>query len=188
MKLKKYLFDYGLLILSAGMIVLLDQWSKGWVRANLAYGEIYQADSWITQYARILHWRNTGSAFGLFPSLGGVITALSFIVTAAILYYFPQMPRQDWLLRLAMTLQLGGATGNLVDRLIQGHVTDFISVGNFPVFNVADASISTGVAVLILGIFLKEREEKKKVAQENANLGNPPHQQDSISNPRNLGD
>jgi signal peptidase II len=56
-----------------------------------------------------------------------------------------------------MGLQLGGALGNLIDRLTQGYVTDFISVGTFPVFNVADASISIGVAILILGMWIKER-------------------------------
>ena len=60
-----------------------------------------------------------------------------------------------------MILQFSGATGNLIDRLFFAHVTDFLSVGRFAIFNVADASISTGVAVLILGVWLKERAEKK---------------------------
>jgi len=69
----------------------------------------------------------------------------------------------DWALRLAMGLQLGGAAGNLIDRLIAGKVTDFISIGNFAVFNVADSSISVGVAVLVLGVWIKERNDKKKI-------------------------
>ena len=60
-----------------------------------------------------------------------------------------------------MILYLGGGIGNLIDRLTQGYVTDFVSLGNFPVFNVADASISIGVVILALGVFLKEQEEKK---------------------------
>jgi signal peptidase II len=59
-------------------------------------------------------------------------------------------------------MQLGGAIGNLTDRLAIGHVTDFISIGTFPVFNVADASISVGAVVLLLGIWVMERNEKKK--------------------------
>ena len=68
-----------------------------------------------------------------------------------------------------MSMQLGGAIGNLTDRLTIGHVTDFISVGTFPVFNVADASISVGAAVLFLGIWMMEIAEKKnkKLAEEN---------------------
>ena len=65
------------------------------------------------------------------------------------------------MLRLALSMQLGGALGNLIDRLTIGHVTDFISVGNFPVFNVADASITIGAALLFLSVWIRERAEKQ---------------------------
>jgi signal peptidase II len=58
-------------------------------------------------------------------------------------------------------MQLGGAVGNLIDRVTQGYVTDFVSVGNFAVFNVADSCITVGVGVLILGVWLQERRKKK---------------------------
>jgi signal peptidase II len=155
--------DYAFLLVIAGGILLLDQWSKGWVRTNLALGELYNPWDWLAPYARLVHYQNTGAAFGLFKDFGLVFTILAVIVAGAILYYFPQVPRQDWPLRVAMGLQMGGALGNLADRLINGgQVTDFISVGSFPVFNVADASISTGVAVLILGMFIKERIEARE--------------------------
>ena len=93
-----------------------------------------------------------------------VFTVLAFIVSAAIIYYYPQVSSQDWPLRLAMSMQLGGAIGNLIDRLTLGRVTDFISIGSFPVFNVADASISVGAVVLLLGVWLMERSEKKEKA------------------------
>jgi signal peptidase II len=89
---------------------------------------------------------------------------LAFIVIAAIIYYYPHVENTDWSLRLAMSMQLGGAIGNLIDRLRLGHVTDFISIGSFPVFNVADASISVGAVVLLLGVWLMERSEKKEKA------------------------
>jgi signal peptidase II len=160
---KKILSDYAWLIGIALVIAILDQVTKEWVRNNLSYGEVYRPDLWITQYVRILHWQNTGAAFGIFQNGGIIFTILSFFVGAAILYYFPQVPHQEWTLRLAMALQLGGAAGNLIDRLTHNlMVTDFISVGNFPVFNIADACISIGVAVLILGIWLSERREKQQ--------------------------
>jgi signal peptidase II len=87
-------------------------------------------------------------------------------VILAIIYYYPQVEAEDWTLKLAMGLQLAGAGGNLVDRLLMGKVTDFISVGSFPVFNIADASISVGVVVLLLGVWFKEQQEKKKKAAE----------------------
>jgi signal peptidase II len=68
-------------------------------------------------------------------------------------------------------MQLGGAIGNLIDRLRIGHVTDFISVGTFPVFNVADASITVGCAVLLVGVWLNERAQKKKVADMEVTTG-----------------
>jgi len=168
LKFKQYLSDYFWLFSGAGLIVFLDQISKEWVRSNLSLGEVFHPELWITSFARILHWSNTGSAFGLFPNMGGVLTVLAVLVSAAIIYYYHQIPSHDRILRFAMILQLGGALGNLVDRLTQGHVTDFISVGNFPVFNLADASISTGVAILILGVYIKERQEKSTSSQEPA--------------------
>ncbi len=164
--MKKYFKDYAVLLILAGSIVLLDQWTKGLVRANLDYGEILAPDFWLSNYARIVHWRNTGAAFGIFPQLSLLFTILPVIVSFAILYYYPRIAHEDWLLRLALGLQLGGALGNLVDRIFYGHVTDFVSVGNFAVFNVADASISSGVAVLLLDIWIRERQEKKQAQQE----------------------
>lgn len=158
--MKKRLADYAFLFLVAGLIILLDQLTKSMIRNNLAMGEVFHPELWISEFARIVHWQNTGAAFGMFQSLGTVFMILSMVVSAAIIYYFPQVPRQDWLIRLAMAMLLGGAVGNLIDRLSQGYVTDFISVGEFPVFNVADASISLGVVVLFIGMWMQERQQK----------------------------
>jgi signal peptidase II len=174
--LKRILNDYLGLGLMAGIIIALDQWTKALVKANVAFGDFWSPWPWLTHYARIVHWKNTGAAFGILQNFGGVFTILAIIVSIAILYYYPQVPREDRILRLAMGLQLGGALGNLIDRLTQGYVTDFISVGNFAVFNIADASISSGVAVLIIGIWLKDRQSAKQgeaaapVSQEETRL------------------
>lgn len=156
------------------VIVALDQWAKGLVRANIPLGGTWMPESlgWLSPYARIVHWYNTGAAFGMFKDGSMVFTVLAFIVIGLILYYYPQVEKADWSLRVAMSMQLGGAAGNLIDRLTIGHVTDFISVGNFPVFNVADASITLGAAVLFLGILIMERAEKKK-KQETAEQDPP---------------
>jgi signal peptidase II len=158
--LKKYLPDYLYLLVIAGVIIASDQWTKSLVRTNLAFTSTWVPWDWLAPYARIVHWRNTGAAFGMFQNLSTLFTILPFIVVAMILYYFAQIPRQDWPLRLALSMQCGGAIGNLIDRLTIGHVTDFVSVGNFPVFNIADASISTGVAVLIIGMWIQEKRLK----------------------------
>ena len=124
---------------------------------------------WLSPYARIVHWYNTGAAFGLFKEGSMVFTVLAFIVIGLILYYYPQVEKVDWPLRIAMSMQLGGAIGNLADRLTIGHVTDFISVGKFAVFNVADASISVGAAILFIGIWVMERNEKKRKEEAEGN-------------------
>jgi signal peptidase II len=160
--LKKIIQNYWFLLLVAGFIIALDQWTKWLVRTGLPNpGDFWSPWQWLAPYARVIHWTNTGAAFGVFQGFGDVFAVLAFIVSIAIIYYFPQVPSSEWPLRLAMGMQLGGAVGNLIDRLIQGHVTDFISVGNFAVFNVADASISTGVAVLVVGVWIKEQMQKK---------------------------
>ncbi|HZM21212.1 MAG TPA: signal peptidase II [Anaerolineales bacterium] len=151
----------------AALIVALDQWTKWLVRVNIPDGGTWLPESlaWLSPYARIVHWHNTGAAFGMFQDASMVFTVLAFVVIAAIIYYYPHVENSDWSLRLAMSMQLGGAIGNLIDRLSMGRVTDFISIGTFPVFNIADASISVGAAVLLLGVWLMERSEKREKAK-----------------------
>lgn len=164
--MKNVFRKYGTIALIAIVIVLLDQWTKMLVRTNIPQGASWLPDSllWLSPYARIVHWYNTGAAFGMFKDASTILTVLAFIVIGAIIFYYPQVSRDDWSLRLALSMQLGGAIGNLTDRLTIGRVTDFISVGSFPVFNIADASISVGAAVLFLGVWLQERAEKKREA------------------------
>jgi signal peptidase II len=154
--------DYLILIGGASLIVALDQWTKYLVRSNLALSETWSPFEWLAPYARIVHWNNTGAAFGMFPSGSIIFTIIAIIVSLAILYYFPRVPAAQGALRLALVLQLGGALGNLISRLVQGSVTDFISIGSFAVFNVADSSISIGVAVLIAGMWLEERRASRE--------------------------
>ena len=165
--IKNNWLDYLALFLIAGIIVGLDQWTKALVRANIPLAGDWLPSwlGWLMPYARIRYWYNSGAAFGFFQNGNTIFSILAIIVDCFIIYYYPRTSRQDWWLRLAMAMQFAGATGNLIDRLIFRHVTDFISVGNFAVFNVADSSISVGVAILILGIWLKERADKKKAAQ-----------------------
>lgn len=161
---EKYVFLFSIAIL----IVVFDQWTKSLVRNNIVLGATWLPESlaWLSPYARIVNWYNTGAAFGIFQNGSMVFGVLAVIVICAIIYYFPQVDKSDWTLRLAMSMQLAGASGNLIDRLTHaGKVTDFISVGTFAVFNVADASISVGTAVLLLGVYLQERAAQKEKAK-----------------------
>ena len=162
--------DYLLLLGVAGVIVGLDQWTKWLVRETLPFRGTWLPEwlDWLSPYVRIVHWYNSGAAFGMFQQGNLIFTALAFLVIGAILYYYPRVEADDWTLRLAMGLQLGGASGNLVDRLLMGKVTDFISISVFPVFNIADASITVGVLVLLLGVWLKERGAKREAKDESS--------------------
>ena len=163
--MNRYFKDYAILLGLAGVVIALDQWTKWLVRTNIPFEQTWLPESllWLMPYARIVHWSNSGAAFGSFQNGNTVFTILAIIVIIAIFYYYPRVEAGDWALRLAMGLQLGGAAGNLIDRLMAGKVTDFISVGSFAVFNVADSSISVGVAVLVLGVWIRERNDKKNV-------------------------
>jgi signal peptidase II len=164
--LKRYLRDYLFLFSIAGLVIIFDQWTKNLVRANLEMGETWVPWDWLAPYARIVHWRNTGAAFGLGQDLSILFALLAFVVVGAIIYYFPHVDSSNWLIRLALGMQMGGALGNLIDRLMHDmHVTDFVSVGSFAVWNVADASISVGTVLLILGVWIDERKQKQAEIQ-----------------------
>lgn len=176
--MKKAVKNYWAIVLIAVVIVALDQWTKWLVRTNIEPGQSWLPDSllWLSPYARIVHWYNRGAAFGMFQQGSMVFTVLAFVVVAAILYYYPQVSQTDWPLRLAMSMQMGGAIGNLIDRLTIGHVTDFISVGSFPVFNVADSCITVGCVVLVIGVWWQERAAKKKAQSHLAAAPDQPHE------------
>lgn len=159
--MKRYILDYAFLLSVAGVIVALDQWAKWLVRTQLAINETWAPWDWLLPYARIVNIHNTGAAFGSFQSFGNLFMVLAIIVSIGILVLFPHLAHNDWLLRVVMSMELGGALGNLVDRFNQGYVTDLISVGNFAVFNVADSCISVGVAILIGGTLIREWKQKQ---------------------------
>lgn len=176
----KLIRTYWSLFTLAGLIIALDQWTKWLVRENIVFAQQWMPAGWewLAPYARIVHWQNTGAAFGMFQNYGWMFSGLAFVVAGLIIYYYPKVEPQDWWMRLAMGMQMAGALGNVIDRILfQGKVTDFLSVGTFPVFNVADASISVGVAILIVGMWFKERNEQKAKTAEPA-----PEQETTVGN------
>jgi len=159
--LKKFIKIYWLMFTVAGLIIALDQISKAVVRTNIPFYGEWMPVEWLAPYFRFVYWENTGAAFGLFQSGGLIFAVLAMVISIFIIYYFPQIPLNETLTRIAMAMQMGGALGNLIDRIVFGPVTDFIAVGEFPVFNIADSSITIGVGLLILSLWIKERRDKK---------------------------
>lgn len=159
--MNKKVRDYLFLFILAGLLIAFDQWSKAQVRYSLPLGSIWSPWEWLTPYARIVHWKNSGVAFGMFQGMGTVFAVLAAIVSLVIIYYYPRVAGDSRVLKIAMSLQLAGAMGNFIDRVTIGHVTDFLSIADFPVFNVADACISVGVAILLIYVWVQEKKEKE---------------------------
>ena len=167
-ELKKIFKNYWLLVTVAGVIIALDQYTKSLILKNIPLGEMIYPIPAFSSFFRFIHWYNTGVAFGMFQGMNDVFKVLAVIVALVIIYYYPRIPDREWPLKLAMILQFAGAIGNLLDRIFVGYVVDFISIGNFAVFNIADSSITIGVVVLIIGMWIQDRKEKQAAQGEDA--------------------
>jgi signal peptidase II len=164
-RLKQNIKSYLLLGGVAGVIILVDQVSKMLVRNYLPVNSMWAPWDWLLPYARFFHVQNTGVAFGMLKGANTFFAVLAAIVSGVIIYYYPRVSANDWTLKIALGMQLAGALGNLIDRIFFGFVTDFISVGTFAIWNVADASITMGVVVLLIGVWLQERNKPAAVAE-----------------------
>lgn len=131
----------------AAAVVALDQIAKAIVSATLEHGRI------IVLLGGLVHLdytRNSGAAFGILPSGGVIFAAIAVAVAAGILAYAWNSSNAAPGLLAALGLVLGGAMGNLIDRVHLGYVIDFIDLQWWPVFNLADSSIVVGVTLLML--------------------------------------
>ena len=146
-------------VVLAACIVVADQVTKVWVVASVSFGTLRPV---VGDYVRIWPVRNTGAIFGLFGNQAVLFAALSIGVVAIIVWFHGRsVETNGWFATLALGLLLGGALGNLVDRLRLGYVLDFVDMGvgdlRFYTFNVADAAISTALVLLILMAFWPSR-------------------------------
>jgi signal peptidase II len=150
-------------MLAVGAIVLAaDQAFKFLVR------DLMQPDQTIPLidgFLRLTYVRNTGAAFGMFSHGRPVFVIATVLAIVLILVYHAKTKETNIWFNIALGLELGGACGNLVDRLFLGWVTDFIHVSRFAVFNAADAAISVGVALLLVTLtvdMIREHKEETK--------------------------
>ena len=138
----------------SGMVIAIDQITKAVVERLLPYAEplaVFPGLSWFRIY-------NRGAAFSMLSDASGwqrwVFTALALIVSVVLVVWLARTARNDWRTALPISLILGGAVGNVIDRIQYGHVVDFVLVyyreWSFPAFNVADSAISVGAVLLIL--------------------------------------
>jgi lipoprotein signal peptidase len=136
-------------IVTACLVVFLDQLAKAWLVASVSPGDLVNV---VGEYVRFVFHQNSGALFGLFRDNALVFGIVSLGVVALIVAYHGRAGRSFYL-SIALGLLLGGALGNLIDRLTLGYVVDFIDIGfgdlRFFTFNVADAAISTAIVMLV---------------------------------------
>lgn len=148
------------------VVVIIDQWTKWLAETKLTFHEpvpvIEPFLNWTLAY-------NYGAAFSFLADAGGwqkwFFSGLALVMSLFLIVYLIKAPRKATLLSLGLALVLGGAVGNLIDRLLHGHVIDFIHVHNadvwhYPIFNIADMGISIGVAMIVIDmLFLEKKRE-----------------------------
>src|SRR6266705_1753188 len=119
----------------------------------------------VGEYVRIVHAQNTGAAFGLLPERTTLLSVLSVVAVLAIVYYYRQIASNSALVSATLGMQLGGAFGNLLDRITQGYVVDFVDVGageiRFWAFNVADSSIVVGIILVTAALWYEEHRSPR---------------------------
>ena len=128
----------------AAAVIAVDQGTKELVRGGLERGD---SDP-ILPGLKLVHVHNEGVAFGFLSGGGWIVPAVTGVATAALLVFFVVHRRRP-LIWLPVGLLLGGALGNVIDRVAQGHVTDFLKIPKWPAFNVADIAITFGVLALL---------------------------------------
>lgn len=147
------------------LVIALDQYTKGLASSALDYGRPVQIFPWFNLTLQ----HNTGAAFSFLSDAGGwqrwFFTGVAVVISIALVAWLYLLPRGQWLLGLALALILGGAIGNVWDRVAMGYVVDFISVHYqdwyFPAFNLADSAITVGAACMLLDSFLNRGSENK---------------------------
>jgi signal peptidase II len=150
------------LVLVSGVIVLADQAAKKWIVMHLALHEYIVV---IDNFFHITHVLNPGGAFGFFATQSDLVRKIVFlflssVVALFICWFYSRVARTHVVLSYGLALIFSGAVGNLVDRFRYGHVVDFldfyVGTAHWPAFNVADAAISCGMAVLIYHVVFKK--------------------------------
>ena len=157
MKIKKY----EILIVAA--IVMADAVSKGIIVRVFEYGERLEI---IKDFFWLTYLRNTGAAWSILEGQIGFFILISVVAMVGIIWYYLKTEQRQVILRISLMFLFAGALGNFMDRLLLGHVRDFLSFKifgyYFPVFNIADISLNVGVGLLILDALLEGRTEHGK--------------------------
>jgi signal peptidase II len=156
-----------LFFVSAFFVLALDQLSKAFVRSNMALGQSIPESG----FFRFTYVENTGAAFSIFHGRASLLAIFSFagalLILAWVFIFAKKYPELDTPLnKIALGIILGGTLGNFIDRAVIGRVTDFLDVGPWPVFNLADSAVVVGVIIFAISIlFVHRKSDPQHVKQ-----------------------
>lgn len=168
--IRNWLRHAWLVLVVAAVVIALDQWTKVLIRESIPiYGSAFPIPA-LGEYFYFQHVYNYGAAFGMLQNMGPFFITVAAIVSVAILIYVRYLPVDQWFVRAMLGMQMGGAIGNVIDRIYQGYVTDFIKMGipdvyYWPTYNIADSGIVIGV--IGLGYYII-RDDIRRQRQERA--------------------
>ena len=152
----------------AFIILSIDQYTKYLIRSSLHLYEVVTPIPALSHLFNLTFVKNTGAAFGLFPNGSTLFVIIALVVTAGIALYFHHIPRGEWLLKISLAMQFGGAMGNLLDRVRLGYVVDFVDFHMWPVFNFADTFIVVGVMLLAYRLLLYPDQSQSEAVRSPA--------------------
>jgi signal peptidase II len=150
-------------LITAPLVIITDQLSKLWIRSNIDFLKSIPE----TGFFRLTHFQNTGSSFGLFQNQNLVLSIVAITGACIILFLVFFMRHRIQILdttlgKLSLGLIFGGTLGNLIDRLSSGYVTDFIAIGIWPAFNIADSSVVIGSILLAYSLIRLTIQSERK--------------------------
>jgi len=152
------------IVLLGAAILAADQYTKALVRRTIPLNTSYMPIPWLDRFVTLTHIENHGVSFGLLQGYGGLFGIVALAVIAGIAWYVWRYPGLPRFMAFVLGLMLGGALGNLVDRLLRGGVvTDFVDLRWWPVFNVADSCVVVGSILLgVYTLFIEGRRETEE--------------------------
>jgi signal peptidase II len=145
----------------AAIAVVLDQITKALVINAFGPSENGNATTIIPHVLEFRHDENTGAAFSLFQGRSTTLLLIGVVVIGVLIYYYRALPQGNPLLRIAVGAVLGGAVGNLIDRVRLGHVTDWVHISHYPTFNLADSCITVGMLTLAVYLLFLDRSPRR---------------------------
>lgn len=144
------------------IVILVDQWTKWIVDKKM---EVYESIPIIENFFYLTSHRNKGAAWGILQGHMTFFYIITVVVIVGIIFYMQKHAKDNRLLAISLSLLLGGAIGNFIDRLVRKEVVDFLDFiiinYDFPIFNVADSALTIGVILILIVTFLDERKAKK---------------------------